>query len=182
MIALISLLALIILGVVAWIISRYGISNDNLNLGEHKSMTIASHEFKDGEVIPDRHTCRGEDIIPSLEIGSIPADAKSLALIIDDPDAPNGDWVHLVAWNISPQTTQILAGQKLTDMAVGINDFGNHQYDGPCPPSGTHRYQFKVYALDSNLELDSSAGKKELLKAMENHVLDQAILTGICKK
>ena len=98
---------------------------------------------------------------------------------MDDPDAPNGDFVHWVMWNFEAETQQIKENTNPAGAVVGKNDFGNNGYGGPCPPSGTHRYQFKVYALDKKLDLPAVSGKKELLAVMNGHILDQAQLTGI---
>ena len=140
------------------------------------NMKISSPEFKDNQSIPDRFTCEGADINPALVIESIPATAKSLALILDDPDAPMGTWVHWIVFNI-PVTSRIeensVAGTQ------GINDSGGINYHGPCPPSGTHHYFFKIYALDVLLNLKEGISKKELEKAMQGHILDKAELFGL---
>lgn len=134
--------------------------------------------FSDNQAIPSRFTCDGENINPELNITGVPANTKSLSLIVDDPDAPGGDFVHWVIWNIGAETTQIKENSLPAGVVVGRNDFGNNEYGGPCPPSGTHRYQFKVYALDKKLDLTAGAGKKELLAAMNGHILSQVELIG----
>ncbi|PIP34763.1 YbhB/YbcL family Raf kinase inhibitor-like protein [Candidatus Falkowbacteria bacterium CG23_combo_of_CG06-09_8_20_14_all_41_10] len=141
-------------------------------------MIISSSAFAAGQVIPDIYGCRGRDVNPPLETKEVPAKAKSLVLLVDDPDAPAGDWTHWLVWNISPQITSIEADSIPLDGVIGLNDFGDNRYGGPCPPAGTHRYQFKVYALDAILNLPTTTRKPELLLAMAGHILDQAILIG----
>ncbi len=135
--------------------------------------------FGDGERIPVKYTCDGEDINPLLVINGIPAETKSMALIVDDPDAPGKTWVHWVVWNIAPDTTRIEENSIPNDAVQGINDFGRKNYGGMCPPSGTHRYYFKIYALDTTLELDPDSEKPDLEGAMRGHILDQATLVGL---
>ena len=140
------------------------------------NMKISSTVFENNGRIPDKYTCSGDDISPPLNIEEFPAGTKSLALIVDDPDAPMGTWVHWVVWNIQP-------GKNISEDNVpgleGSNDFGKLSYGGPCPPSGTHRYFFKAYALDTELELNKGATKKELLEAIESHVLENVELIGL---
>lgn len=144
------------------------------------SMTVTSKAFKDGENIPPKYTCDGDDISPPLKIDGIPPGTKSLALIVDDPDAPRGDWIHWVVWNIDPKTGEIAENTK--PGTQGTNDFRRQDWGGPCPPSGIHRYVFKAYALDTTLNLNANSGKKELLDAMTGHTLDKAQLTGRYKR
>lgn len=147
---------------------------------KEQKMKLISPEFAHNEFIPPRFTCEGEDINPALIIEDMPADAKSLALIVDDPDAPMGMWVHWVVYNISKGTSRIeensIPGEQ------GMNDFGRKDYGGPCPPSGTHRYFFKIYALDKELNLEPGLSKKELEKAIAGHILEKAELIGLYKK
>jgi len=145
-------------------------------------LRITSPAFKDNEFIPVKYTCDGEDINPPLLIGNIPPETKSLALINDDPDAPMGTWVHWVVWNISPTTGEIKENSVPEGSRQGINDFGKHDYGGPCPPSGTHRYFFKLYALDRLLDLTSNAKKGDLEKAMKGHILAQAQIIGLYRR
>lgn len=143
------------------------------------NMKLTSPAFKDGGAIPPKHTCQGENISPKLIIADVPKNAKSLALIMDDPDAPAGVWSHWVAWNIPPETKEIEEGASLEN--EGITDFRKPGYGGPCPPSGTHRYFFKIYALDTSLSL-AKATKKELETAMNRHIIAEAQLMGTYKK
>lgn len=141
-------------------------------------MIINSPAFKNGVSIPDIYTCKGQNISPPLEIKDAPANAKSLVLLVDDPDAPSGDWVHWIVWNIDPKTTVIETDSVPAGAEEGKNGSGHNKYDGPCPPSGVHHYQFKVYALDKTLDLEPTTQKPELLQAMTGHVMDQAVLVG----
>ncbi|MBM3248949.1 MAG: YbhB/YbcL family Raf kinase inhibitor-like protein [Candidatus Omnitrophica bacterium] len=142
-------------------------------------MKLSSPDFANNEFIPEKFTCVGEDINPALIIESIPKEARSLALIVDDPDAPMGTWVHWVVFNI-PVISKIDANS--IPGAQAINSFGRENYGGPCPPSGTHRYFFKIYALDSELEPSQIQDKTSLEKAMQTHILDSAELIGLFKK
>jgi Raf kinase inhibitor-like YbhB/YbcL family protein len=140
-----------------------------------KELTIISSAFESNKLIPSKYTCDGDDMNPPLNIKGVPEETKSLVLIVDDPDAPMGTWDHWVVWNISPT-------DKIEDNSVpgieGLNDFRKHSYGGPCPPSGTHRYFFKVYALDTKLNLNPNSRKKDVEKAMENHILAEGELVG----
>lgn len=146
------------------------------------AMTITSPAFEDNGDIPARYTCDGKDINPPLKFGNIPAGARSLALIVDDPDAPGGIWVHWVVWNIDPGTVEIGENTVPKGSVQGVNDFEKRDYGGPCPPSGTHRYFFKLYALDTLLNFSSDAGKAGLEKAMEGHILAKAQIVGLYKR
>jgi Raf kinase inhibitor-like YbhB/YbcL family protein len=146
---------------------------------DYKQLDISSSAFKANEMIPAKYTCDGIDVSPPLDINDIPAEAKCLALIMDDPDTPVGTWVHWLAWNI-PVTNHI----KEDDVrgVQGMNDFIQHHYGGPCPPSGTHRYFFKIYALDALLDLPRNTKKAQLEKAMSEHIIGFGELTGTYKK
>ena len=142
-------------------------------------MKISSPEFEHNGLIPKKFTCQGEDTSPALIIEDIPKETKSLALIVDDPDAPMGMWVHWVVFDI-PLINRL--EENSIPGKQGRNDFGRNNYGGPCPPSGTHRYFFKIYALDKKLNLTEGITKKELEKAMEGRILGQAELIGLYKK
>ena len=142
-------------------------------------MKITSPEFANNDFIPAKLTCQGEDVSPILKIEDIPQGTRSLALIVDDPDAPMGTWVHWVVFDM-PVISEIEEGA--IPGKQGINDFGRKDYGGPCPPSGTHRYFFKIYALDEMLGLKEGINKGVLEKAMEKHILDKAELVGLYKK
>ena len=167
-------LLIILLLFIGW---RFFRPLDNF-LKNHKNMIISSSAFSNGQVIPDIYGCHGQDINPPLEIAGFPTSTQSLALLVDDPDAPAGDWVHFLLWNINPQTTNIATNSIPVGAVVGLNDFNTNKYSGPCPPKGTHRYQFKIYALDEFLNLPTSTRKPEFLQAIAGHILDQAMLTG----
>ena len=146
-------------------------------------MELKSSAFEAGGTIPKKYTCDGPDVSPPLSWSDVPAGAKSLALIADDPDAPMGTWVHWVAWNIPPNARALEEDAPKRDslpngMKQGTTDFHGIGYGGPCPPSGTHRYFFKLYALDTGLNLPPSTTKKDLEKAMQGHLLAKTELMG----
>ena len=146
-------------------------------------MKIMSDAFRDGRPIPQKYTCDGDDVSPPLEWSDVPEETRTLALVCDDPDAPMGTWVHWVIFNI-PGNVKALSEcvppeRELPDGArQGMNDFKKIGYGGPCPPSGMHRYFFKLYALDDKLDLPSGATKAHVMIAMEKHVIGQAHLMG----
>ena len=142
-------------------------------------MKLTSPAFKHQGLIPVKFTCQGDDVSPPLVIEGIPARALTLALIVDDPDAPMGTWVHWVMFDI-PLTGTIV--EHSDPGTQGRNDFGRTTYGGPCPPSGIHRYFFKLYALDTKLGLSSLTTKAELEKAMAGHIVATAELIGLYKK
>jgi len=151
--------------------------------GGRKKMTITSTAFSDGGMIPPKYTADGANVSPPLAFGGAPAGTKTFALICDDPDAPRGTWVHWVLYNLPAGVTSLPENvppqPKLASGALqGRNDFGRIGYGGPAPPSGTHRYFFKVYALDCVLKLDPGATKAQLLKAMNGHILAEGQLVG----
>ena len=141
-------------------------------------MKITSPAFKEGEVIPERFSKNGQNVSPELRIEGMPAEAKSLALIVDDPDAPVGLFTHWLVWNIDPKTTDIAEGSVPAAAVQGKNDFGEIGYGGPQPPSGTHRYYFKIFALDRALDLKPGAKRREVDAAMKGHVIAQGQTTG----
>jgi Raf kinase inhibitor-like YbhB/YbcL family protein len=144
---------------------------------ERARMKITSSAFQEGGNIPSKFTCDGSDTSPPLQITGIPSEAKSLALITDDPDAPSGLFTHWLVWNIPPQTNSIAEGSAPKGVH-GTNDFGKSGYRGPCPPPGTHRYSFKIFALDRELDLGSGAKRSQVEAAMKGHVIAQGELVG----
>lgn len=140
-------------------------------------MNISSPAFAGGGSIPAKYTCDGANSSPPLAFAGVPGAAKSLALIVDDPDAPGGTFDHWIVWNIPANTTSVAEGQSPQGVA-GRNGFGKSGYGGPCPPSGEHRYQFKLYALDSALNLPPSASKGDVENAMNGHTLAKAQMMG----
>lgn len=145
-------------------------------------MMVKSFAFEYNQNIPSKYTCDGENINPPLEFIDAPPSASSLTLIVDDPDAPVGDWVHWLVWNIPPATSSIPENSVPSSAVQGTTDFGNQKYGGPCPPSGTHRYFFKLYALDRMLNIPPSSTKKDLLAAMQNHIIEKTELIGLYQR
>lgn len=150
---------------------------------EGGTMKLTSSAFNEGGMIPDKYTCDGADVSPPLKWNSLPDGTKSLALICDDPDAPVGTWVHWVYFDIPAKTDALpenISPDEHPDSGgiQGINDFRRIGYGGPCPPGGTHRYYFKLYALDTLLNLSPGATKSQVLKAMEHHIIDRTQLMG----
>jgi len=150
---------------------------------ESMEINITSAAFEGGGMIPVKYTCDQEDVSPPLAWDSVPEGTKTLALICDDPDAPMGTWVHWVLFNfpagINELSENVPPERELDNEArQGTNDFGRIGYGGPCPPGGTHRYYFKLYALDTALDLEAGARKPQLLEAMEGHVLAEGQLIG----
>ncbi len=146
------------------------------------TVKISSSAFNHKELIPSKYTCDGMDVNPPLAIENVPSGAKSLALIVDDPDAPRGMWVHWIVWNIDPGTKEIKENSVPPGAKQGMSDFGKRDYGGPCPPSGTHRYFFKLYALDATLSLGPDTTKTALEAAMKGHVIAQAEIIGLYKR
>jgi len=154
---------------------------------EKMAITVTSSAFKEDGIIPAKYTCDGDNISPPLNWQQVPQGVKSFALISDDPDAPIGIWIHWVMWNIPaeanglpeavPTSPQLPDGSK-----QGVTSSRSHGYHGPCPPSGTHRYYFKVYALDTMLDLPDSSTKQNLLEAMKGHILAEGSLMGKYKR
>lgn len=143
------------------------------------TLTIKSPAFKNNEFIPSKYTCDGLNINPELIIEDIPVNTKSLAIIVDDPDAPNGTFCHWLLWNIPPKSTIKEDSRPGTQ---GRNSIHENKYFGPCPPSGTHHYHFKVYALDAKLNLAPNTGEKELLNTMKGHIISSGDLVGLYKR
>ncbi len=144
-------------------------------------MKLTNPAFAHNGNIPSEFTCDGSDLSPPLSISDVPANAKSLVLISDDPDAPVGTWDHWVVFNIPSTTKKIQKGEEPSG-TPGKNSWGRTGYGGPCPPSGTHRYFFKLYALDTLLNLPLSSTKKQIEAAMQNHILAKAELIGLYKR
>lgn len=153
-----------------------GKGDESMNI---QSIKVSSSAFTSNGSIPEKYTCDGQNINPSLEFEGIPEKAESLVLIVDDPDAPTKTFTHWIVWNIEPVA-------KIEEDSIpgveGLNDFKEIGYGGPCPPSGTHRYFFRVYALDKNLDLKAGAGKKELENEMIGHIIAEGELMGKYRK
>lgn len=182
---IIILAVLIVISSVFYFATKQGQKNkpkENMTI-KSKTMKISSPAFGENESIPSKFTCDGESINPLLEIIGAPENTQSLVLIIDDPDAPiAGGFVHWVVFNIAPSVKEIKENSVPENAIEGTTSAGQPGFVGPCPPSGTHHYQFKLYALDSKLDLGSSAKREDVEKAMEGHILDQAILVGLYKR
>ncbi len=148
-------------------------------------MILTSPSFNDGEAIPRKFTCEGGNINPELLIQNVPRGAKSLALIMHDPDEPReGGFTHWVAWNISPETGVIKQESVPPGSREGLHSKGGSGYVGPCPPPGhgAHCYEFRLYAVDATFDLPETTGRKELEAALEGHVMERALLTGIYER
>lgn len=171
----------LVIVVISVLLISVGLSGCNQNNQKEQpkfgNMKISSTAFENEEGIPAEFTCDGDDVSPPLMFTNLPNNTKSLALIVDDPDAPMGTWVHWLIWNIPANTTVIEENETLT-FPQGKNDFGNQGYDGPCPPPETHRYFFKLYALDTMLDLESGTTKTQLESAMSGHIIEEAQLIG----
>ena len=147
------------------------------------ALAITSPAFKDQAPIPKKYSCEGEEINPPLLFHNVPKGAKSLALIVDDPDAPSGTFVHWIVFNITPETWEIMENSSPEGSVPGNNSIDKTGYTAPCPPPGkVHHYRFKLYALDSVLGLEEGSTKQEVEKEMSGHIISQAVLTGLYKR
>ncbi len=146
------------------------------------AMQLTSPDFKDGELIPLKFTCKGENINPALKISNVPDGAESLALVMEDPDAPNGTFVHWTLWNIDPNTEMIPAGTEPVGAVEGKTSSGKTGYTGPCPPSGTHRYFIRLYALSSEIDLPSETEASDLKDILKGITLEECTLMGMYAK
>jgi Raf kinase inhibitor-like YbhB/YbcL family protein len=173
---LIGIIAAVFIIVVASIIVNK--NNKQINI---TNMKISSSAFENNSVLPVKYTCDGQKISPPLEIADVPAGAKSLAVIFDDPDAPSGTFTHWTLWNISSSTTEIAENSVPAGAVIGASSVGAG-YVPPCPHSGTHRYFFKVYALDTMLSLPAGSKVGELESAMSGHIIGEAELVGLYKR
>jgi len=154
------------------------ILDEKSNLNKNSKMQIKTNAFENYEFIPKKYTCQGENINPQLIFLNVPQDTKELVLVMDDPDAPSKRWVHWIVFGIEPTTRKIDSGQIPKNAKVAKNDFGRYSYDGPCPPFGTHRYFFKLYALNKKLQLNENATLEEIEKEIEPFVIENATLVG----
>jgi Raf kinase inhibitor-like YbhB/YbcL family protein len=164
--------------------SFYGCSQTETKQGGKKmEIKLTSAAFREGDLIPKKYTCDGENVSPPLAWSGVPSTAKSIALVCDDPDAPMGNWVHWVIFNIPASTNKLsekIPTNKILEDGTtqGNNDFKKIGYGGPCPPRGTHRYFFRIYALDKRIELVPGATKVEILHEMNGHILSEGKLMG----
>src|SRR5437867_1973190 len=156
---------------------QYLIQVNIIHINYNTSMILTSFAFANNGTIPSEFTCDGSNVSPPLSISDVPKNAKSLALIMDDPDAPMGTFTHWTLWNIPINKTELSRGEKI-DFPQGKTSFGKTGYGGPCPPSGTHRYFFKLYALDEMLDIRDGVTRNQLEQSMNGHIISQAILVG----
>ncbi|HEV8601538.1 MAG TPA: YbhB/YbcL family Raf kinase inhibitor-like protein [Patescibacteria group bacterium] len=163
----------------ALIVASYLIKNDQRVVPKAGNMKITSSAFKDNEIIPKKYTCDGETVNPPLAFENVPSNAKSLVLIMDDLDAPSGIWNHWLVWNIDSAAQAVVEKNVPTGAVEGQTSFGKPGYGGPCPPSGQHRYVFKLFALNNKLNLTSDAGRVEVEQAMTDHVIEKTELVGL---
>jgi Raf kinase inhibitor-like YbhB/YbcL family protein len=169
--------------------SQSSTASETLSVEASMSLELTSDAFANGQSIPAKYACTGRNISPALTWNDPPAGTQSFALIMDDPDAPMGTWVHWVLFNIPADRRGLeedlpVTGKNVDPNAifVGKNSSNNIAYDGPCPPSGTHRYYFKLYALDTQISLLPGATKEQVLREMEGHILAQGELMGTFSK
>ncbi len=151
-------------------------------VSEKEGIKISSPAFENGGKIPKQYTCDGGNVNPPLKIENALSNAKSLALVFDDIDAPGRSYVHWIAWNIDPGSKEIRENSVPEGAVQGVNGFKKRNYGGPCPPGRAHKYLFRIYALDTLLNLNPESTKKDLEKAMEGHILSRAQLTGLYKR
>jgi Raf kinase inhibitor-like YbhB/YbcL family protein len=147
--------------------------------GPVNNVNISTPAFAPGKPMPAAYAYKGQNISPEVRIGNVPANARSMVLIVDDPDAPSGLWTHWLVWNLPADTTSIPEGKLPAGAVQGKNSSGHVRYDGPAPPSGTHRYFFRLYALDTTLHLPSGSDRAALLAAMEGHVVGAGETFGV---
>jgi Raf kinase inhibitor-like YbhB/YbcL family protein len=145
-----------------------------------KKLVVKSPAFENNKLVPAKYTCDGDNVNPPLTIEGVPEGTKSLVLIVDDPDAPMGTWNHWIVWNIPPDAHKI--EENTVPGIEGISTYRKHDYGGPCPPYGTHRYFFKVYALDTKLDLTANSKKTDVEEAMESHILAEGELVGLYRR
>lgn len=151
---------------------------NNIFINKASNMTLTSPVFTNNGSIPTKYTCEDININPPLSISTVSIFAKSLVLIVDDPDSPSKDFTHWILFNINPKTTSIEENSIPENSTEGLNDFGQPNYGGPCPNVGEHRYVFTLYSLDSELTIERGATKKEIIAAMKGHILEKTQLIG----
>lgn len=144
-----------------------------------KQLSISSPDFKNNSNIPSKYTCDGEDVNPELILENVPEDTVSLVLTVEDPDSPGKTWLHWALYNIDPHTERIMEDSKPYSAKECITDFGNLSYGGPCPSKGIHRYNFKIFALDKELDLSEDVTLDEIYSAMKGSIIQEAQLTGL---
>ncbi|MDP4038934.1 MAG: YbhB/YbcL family Raf kinase inhibitor-like protein [bacterium] len=181
--AVISIISLfIVVATTIFFYNKYSVSPMDKIIIKESKMKITSNAFADNNSIPKKYTCDGENISPALSIGNIPDNTKTMVLVMDDPDSPSGNFLHWMVWNINPNTNEITENTVPASGIVGFNDFGELKYGGPCPKSDEHHYHFKIYAINTNLNLSGNIKREDLEKAINGHILDKAILIGTYKR
>lgn len=150
--------------------------------GRTNGLSLTSPDFTTKGYIPSLYTCDGKNINPELIINDIPVKTKSLVLMVEDPDAPTGLWIHWLMWNIKPDVRVIKENSVPSGAIQGMNDFKKYGYGGPCPPWGTHRYVFKLFALDTVLKINAEASKSDIENAMNGHIIAKTELIGLYRK
>lgn len=175
-----SLFLIFIIGILGLVIlySRFITHHSPIKEGKMKLTSVFAHN----ENIPSEYTCDGQDLAPVLTISDVSWEAQELVLIVDDPDAPMGTWVHWLVYNLPANTTKIDADNLPAEAKQGMTDFGKIGWGGPCPPSGTHRYFFKLYALNKKLYLPAGITKTELEKVIKDHIIEKTELIGLYKR
>ena len=173
-----KIFGLFLMGVLLTVLPIFGQAE-----GVRGKIDVRSSAFGEGDSIPSDFTCDGADMSPPIEWSGVPANAQSLAVIVEDPDAPAGNWTHWLVYDLPPDLMQLPAGISFGEKfpvgsLQGRTDFGKPGYRGPCPPKGEHRYFFKVYALDAMLRLKSGASRQELSQVMQGHILAEGVLMG----
>lgn len=152
------------------------------DFGIRISMRLVSSTFQNNQEIPAKYTCEGQDISPPLTVVDSPSNASSFVLTVTDPDAPNKTWIHWVVFNIDPTVTDFVEGSIPDGGIEGLNDFGTTEYGGPCPPTGTHRYFFRLYALDSMLDFDEGEDYETIMDFVQKHKIAEAEIIGLFNK
>ena len=170
----VSILVLLQVFLFSYVMGQSGVKVEGLKL--------SSPAFQNGGKIPKMYTCDGANVNPPRTIENVPSNARSLALIFDDIDAPRGSDVHWIVWNIDPGLMEVKEDSVPEGVIQGVNDFRKRQYRGPCPPRRAHRYVFKIYALDTLLHLNPNGTKKDLEKTMEGHIISSGQLMGLYKR
>ena len=154
-------------------------SKNKLSNIQSNNMELSSPAFQKNQQIPEKYSCKGASVNPPLSISGVPTNAQSLALVLEDPDAPSGTFIHWILWNISPDLKEIIENSIPSGVTVGTNSAGSQKFVGPCPPSGSHRYIFKLYALDTSLTLPEEAKRQDLDTVMKDHIVGEAELLGV---
>jgi Raf kinase inhibitor-like YbhB/YbcL family protein len=157
-------------------------SQSSMPVASQNTMKLESEAFGNDGNIPEQYSCYGKAEAIPLIVSGVPDGTKSLAIVADDPDAPNGDFVHWVIWNINPETAAFATDNPPGGSVEGITSLGKSGFVAPCPPSGTHHYRFKLYALDNELAIPASSDRSALMSAIEGHVLSSTMLTGLYEK